>query len=188
MLANIYNQLNSNLFQQWNKNKYISFKFIHDIALNASLGFPFNEAVLKVFKSFNCSDVSFENIIRSASTNDLQSKALLQYIYDNNLGNVPFELISKEKYTDAREKFITDPDKFIWLSNESHYPYYFPGKTYGYTMKWVRDSLLSSNTKFEQFSKSKTSDTAILIGNGPSLNKIDFSLTYYQNLCFPAII
>ncbi|MEO1251527.1 MAG: FkbM family methyltransferase [Pseudomonadota bacterium] len=84
--------------------------------------------------------------------------------------------ISADDY--RRLKDILDNDQQALFRGEalSAYPYYTPGNILGYDIGWVRETLDDARRQLPLFAAARTSDVAVLVGNGPSLNQTDLAL------------
>jgi FkbM family methyltransferase len=170
--------------KSWESRRYVPLTLLTEYAKALPLVGSFEDNLLLSCKSFNCSDDSL-TIINSARDEEtgFGRLALKQYLSDNILDQAPYDRISAERFTSARDKLFESPEMFMTLYLERYsYPYYAPGKTYGYHPKWVTETTCKSKELFSQFSASRCSNTAVLVGNGPSLNKIDFDLFRGQDV------
>ena len=167
----------------WKEKGYVNLPTLTACAKLTPLIGPFDACLLRLFKAFNCSDRSFDLIRGGTDAKDAHSLAISQFLSDNCLDQLPYDSISSEQFEIVRNKLFHSPESFMSEDLDKYfYPYHSPGKTYGYHPKWVRDTTSRSKGLFQQFASSRRSDTAILVGNGPSLNNIDFDLFYGQDV------
>ncbi|MBO9476105.1 hypothetical protein J7382_01035 [Shimia sp. R11_0] len=76
---------------------------------------------------------------------------------------------------------LHDSAAFLTQTN-GLYPLNAAQQHLGFDTSWVLDRLTKSQTRFEQFAKQRRSDTAILVGNGPSLNVTDLDALQGQDV------
>ncbi len=167
----------------WSKSQYLTFPALHQLADRAALHAPKDEAVRKLFSGFNTSDLSRARIYADAQSGQLAALELAQYLEDHYSDGLRYHTIAPEEFRSARTRLLADPESFVSANSaESVYPHYVPGRTYGYNVDWVRESLQGSARKLTAFSAGRTCDTAVLVGNGPSLRHVDFSLLRGQDV------
>ncbi len=182
MSNNQFLQSLNQIWNVWENDKYIDLKTIKKIS-NQQYCLINRISIKELYISFNCSDTSITKIKYSAEKGSKKAIELFQYALDNNLFSIPYVTISSEHFKELRKKLYSNPEKFMKSELvKSFYPYYSPGRTYGYAPNWVKKSIDHSKHLFNLFKKSKRSETAVLIGNGPSLNKIDFDLFNGQDV------
>ena len=160
----------------WADAGYIPFRLINDLAMSVPLEGTFEQAQREVFQAFNGADKAQAAIAKAAEAGDDAARGLLQYAQDTGLATPPYSDISAETFQDLRPRMLADPDSFMAdILPGACYPHYVPGRRFGYHAAWVQDTLAQARRRFAAFSDGRGSDTAILVGNGPSLNKIDFN-------------
>lgn len=169
--------------EAWRARGYVELPLLRDLAMSNPLAAPLETGVLAAFRAFNGTDTALAAIGQAASRGDLTAKALLQYAVDQGVDAVPYETIPSQSFQDLRARLYESPERFF--SDDipaSHYPYYSPGRTYGFKSEWIKGAATEAATRFARFRDSRRSDTAILVGNGPSLNKVDFDLFRGQDV------
>lgn len=173
----------SNCVEMWAKTGRVSLSMLFRSISSGHLGGDCNSNLIRHFKSFNYSDASLDKIFKGSTKGILCDKELHQFAVDNSLYNVPYEIISGELFRSLRDKLYQSPESFFLNDlKDSYYPYYSPGRTYGYSPSWVKGVTEKSKDLFRIFANSRRSDTAILVGNGPTLNKVDLELFKGQDL------
>jgi len=141
---------------------------------------PYNKNRMDELRSlallFNGSDISLAAIDKKANEGDDKARALMTSMQGWIDGGVPYKTINAKTYHKLRTILDANPDAVFNSPKLELYPYYTPGRNYGYDINWVRKSLERSTQLFEKFKAERTSDVAVLVGNGPSLNKTNLSL------------
>lgn len=90
--------------------------------------------------------------------------------------DLPYHAIEALEYRKLREIIDANPRTVLDDPGLYGYPYYVPGKTYLYDIDWVRQTLQQSAHRLVRMREARTGSVAVLVGNGPSLNKTDLSL------------
>ena len=140
-------------------------------------------SLIALSEAFNGAGDVIANLDKELSNGNFVAAAVRQFLTDNEIDCQPFENISQKRFVDLRAKLLNNSEKFITEElSKSCYPYYSPGRTYGYKPDWVNGVLRDAKQMFKRFSNSRRSDTAILVGNGPSLNRIDFDVLHGQDV------
>lgn len=76
---------------------------------------------------------------------------------------------------------LADPAGFI-AEGTQPYPAFMEDQHRGFDPIWVRERLSSSQTRLRRMAEARNHDTAVLVGNGPSLNRSDLSLLDGQDI------
>jgi len=175
VVSALHNELLSLSDNFWSDKKYISIQKINK--LKKLIIYSDETSIDRfLFDAFNGSDLSMSKIYSDAKSGDIAAKALKQFLDDNNHRFTPYKKIKTDDFRKLREQLLLDPVNFVFNDpSVDIYPYFSPTGSYGYEMSWVRNILNDSMKKLNDFKKSMRSDIAVLIGNGPSLRKIDFS-------------
>ncbi|MAN45864.1 MAG: FkbM family methyltransferase [Alphaproteobacteria bacterium] len=134
-------------------------------------------------RAFNSSDLSVASVEKAASDGDAEATALLKLLRrDPAISSPPYSKLAGEEFHRLRAMIKDDPSVVHTGSSLDVYPYYIPGRTYGFDIAWVREILGVSAQRLEDMKAARTRDIAILVGNGPSLNKTDLSLLEDQDV------
>jgi len=169
--------------EAWQERGYVPLRTIHSLAKAVPLEGDFQKNVFDIFRAFNVSDLAFEAIQRDAKLGALEAIGVWQFIEDNKLNAPFFDRIESNQFAHLRKQLLSDPESFMneGLAQAS-YPHHVPGRTYGYRSDWVEEVSLQAKDRMQMFADDRRSDTAILVGNGPSLRKIDFDLFRGQDM------
>lgn len=167
----------------WSRDGFVALKYIFDAAKVLTLEGSFDTVVRKLLIAFNASDLVTQNIDLAAQGGNMEALGLKQYMKDQGLLQTNYKIMSGEDFKKLRPLLLADPEHFITEKiKQEHYPYCIPGRTIGFDSSWVRNEISESSRKLKEFSDSRRSDTAILVGNGPSLKGINFELFEGQDL------
>ena len=136
-----------------------------------------DDQFLEVFRAFSGGDLAVEAARLAAKSGDPDAELTHRLQERDPLISLPpYHKISAESFQKQREWIAQDPNRVHYGNSLESYPYYIPGRTYGYEMVWVRQALQYAKRKLDQLAEQKSSDVAVIVGNGPSLNKTDLSL------------
>lgn len=168
---------------EWESNGFVTLKAIFAAARDLPLEGDFDSVVRNLLIAFNVSHLAAEKIKSAGEGGNLEAQGLTQYLSDHSLAHTHYSPISADNFRDMHSRLTSDPVEFIsGISREQSYPFYSPGITIGYHSDWVSAELEKSALKLNDFSASKRSETAVLVGNGPSLKKVDFKLFEGQDV------
>ena len=144
--------------------------------------FPFLEGgsdseFRKYFRAFNGSDLAKKKALELSSSGDQSAEKVVSLQQaDPAISSPPYSKLAGEEFHRLRALIKEDPSVVHSGTALEAYPYYIPGRTYGYDIAWVREMLGISAQRLEEMKAARTRDVAVLVGNGPSLNKTDLSL------------
>ena len=168
---------------EWRRKGYLPPKSIAEISKFLAENHDFESAYRRIALAFNGSDLSRQAIEKHTQAGESEALSLQQSFDDWGEGDLPLRAISSGEYQTLRVILEESLGKIPYLDPEfTAYPHHIPGRTYGYEIDWVRDTLLAAKDQFALFQQERTSDTAILVGNGPSLNQTDLSLLQGQDV------
>lgn len=160
----------------WQKNGFVELDVLRDLAEVIDLPGSFHDIFDRLVLAFNGSTRSRSAIEKAMRQKDPHIIALKQHLVDLGAWSAPYSSISSSSYQTLKAT-IAEEGRFNPYSTKAKlYPYYQPGLTVGYDIDWVKSALKKARDRFHDFQQDRTSDTAILVGNGPSLNRVDFDL------------
>lgn len=166
-----------NCIKAWALDGFVKLNHIFDAARVLTLEGDFDTVVRKLLIAFNASDLVASKIKEAAKGGNFEAAGLNQFMEDHGLFHSHYRHISNEQFRKDRSELFKDPVEFITNRIlEAPYPHHVPGRTIGFDSDWVTEEIGESARKLRAFADTKRSDTAILVGNGPSLSKVDFSL------------
>jgi len=167
----------------WEANGFVPLKSIFNAAKALPLEGDFDTVARTLLTAFNVSDVAAQKIDAAADGGSLEAKGLRQYLNDHGLAHTHYDKMTGAEFNRLRPMLLSDPKGFITKTiKEAPYPHYIPGRTIGFKSDWVQNEISDSARKLKEFSDSKRSDTAVLVGNGPSLRHVDFELFKGQDV------
>lgn len=167
----------------WQARGYVPLREIHALAAAVPMEGAFAKNVADIFRAFNQSDAAFEAIERDIGRGDMQAIGVRQFIRDHHLDRPIHDPLEKGAFGPLRAELLADPEHFMQHRlKEASYPHHVPGRTLGYRPDWVETVTGEADERMRRFADDRRSDTAILVGNGPSLRKIDFDLFRGQDM------
>lgn len=132
-------------------------------------------------RAFNGSDLSRAAILRAAEAGEAEARALLQETLDAPAPRL-CEPIAADRHDRLSAALRADPAAFMADPGHTHYPCAVPGRIHGFRMDAVREMLDRARDDLSAFRRARAGDTAVLVGNGPSLNRTDLSLLEGQDV------
>ncbi|MFN4156358.1 MAG: hypothetical protein ACK4HF_17055 [Paracoccaceae bacterium] len=110
--------------------------------------------------------------LRSAARHGNDEAAnVLAWMAVHGLDTLPARPLPPGQARMLQTRFDADPEAFI-ESRKDPYPLLTEGGCWGFDPDWVAGSLDASRNRMAQFVHSRSSDCAVLIGNGPSLRQV----------------
>lgn len=167
----------------WASDGFLKLSHAFDAARILSLEGDFDTVLRKLLIAFNGSDIVTKKIEEAANGGSLEARGLRQFMHDHKLINNHYTSITSEEFRRTRQLLLENPIEFVTHHlGQNRYPHYVPGRTLGFNSDWVNEQLGNAKSRLKDFSDTKRSETAVLIGNGPSLRKVDFSLFEGQDV------
>lgn len=167
----------------WSRDGFVALKYIFDAAKVLTLEGDFDTVAKKLLITFNASDLVIQKLGLAAQSGNMEALGLQQYMKDHDLLHTHYRRISSDDFNRLRPMLLADPVDFIAEKiRQEPYPHYVPGRTIGFDSSWVINEISESSRRLKEFSDSRRSDTAILVGNGPSLKSVDFELFEGQDV------
>lgn len=167
----------------WATDGFLKLSHVFDAARVLTLEGDFDTVVRKLLIAFNASDVVCTRIEAAAAGGNLEARGLLQFMQDHGLRHDYYSPISGDDFRRLRSSLLENPVEYVTERIRTDpYPHYIPGRTIGFKSDWVIQQIAESARKLKDFSDSRRSDTAILVGNGPSLRHVDFDLFEGQDV------
>lgn len=168
---------------EWKKRKFVGKQRLADLAQVLAGELGTHEPIRRLVSAFNASDLSIKAINDLARSGDSEAQEMREVLDQYGLDTpgliVP---IGAKDYHELRAALRERPELLFEGTELRGYPYHVPGRTYCYRLDWVRETLIRSGELLEKLQQSRTHDIAVLVGNGPSLNKTDLSLLSGQDV------
>ncbi|MFD0859931.1 hypothetical protein [Roseovarius aquimarinus] len=123
---------------------------------------------------FNASFETRRRIIAAARAGDDDAASLFSWMEIQAIPSAPCTAITERRAQELEADLLADPADFLTRA-ERPYPYSANHLHWSFDPEWITRLLTLGRQRFEQFASERRSDTAILVGNGPSLNRTDLS-------------
>lgn len=123
-------------------------------------------------RAFNSNAASLEAINTAIRQGDADAADLLAWMKVKRLNWLPAVPLPPTLAADLQHRFDLDPEGYI-DARVDPYPLITEAGAWGFEATWVADTLAASKARMAAFVGSRTSDCAVLIGNGPSLRHVD---------------
>lgn len=167
----------------WRERGFVPLDLIVRAAEQTARGAALEPAIRQLNLAFNGSAEAVRACRSAARRGDSGASLLSGHLSREGLDALPLEHLAPERFAALMRLLDADPAGFLDAAGpSSHYPYPDGGLRGGFPMGWVRQTLADGCTRFERFAAERRSDTAILVGNGPSLRQMDFALFRGQDL------
>ena len=131
--------------------------------------------------AFNGAQAAQTLIDKAAQRGDADAANLAAWMGAQDLTARPSRPLAQAQVAELEAQLLKDPQGYVDRA-DLPYPLSFAERHIGFDPLWTRARLQRGRDRFEAFAGSRRSDTAILVGNGPSLNQIDFDLLRGQDV------
>jgi hypothetical protein len=181
MLDRIHPGINQHLVRAWQEKKFLPMPMARELA-ELDRGPESHDRTLdRIIAAFHSSAESLERLHDAAVAGDGDAVALLHHL--GRSSSEPCFRVALEPKEFERLESVLWHHKTDYLSlDETYYPHQLGERRTGFRMDWIRRVLREAHGKLADFAAGRRSDTAVLVGNGPSLRKVDFSLFKGQDV------
>lgn len=160
----------------WNRSGFVPLAPIFGAAGRlADPGQPVPDVARRLVMAFNGSAGALRACRAAARAGDADADILLGYMRREGLDSVPLEPLSPARFSELEALLAADPDGFLDRQGATFFPHASGGRPGGFRRDWVVGTLSRSESRFSRFVADRGSDTAILVGNGPSLRQMDLA-------------
>jgi hypothetical protein len=136
---------------------------------------PVPDVVRRLILAFNGSADALRACRDAARTGNAEAEILLGYMRREGLDEEPLKPLSPTRFAEMEALLAADPDGFLEHEAAAFYPHATGGRSGGFRRGWVVETLARSVPRFDGFVAARRSETAILVGNGPSLKQMDLA-------------
>ncbi|MEM9128170.1 MAG: hypothetical protein AAGA97_00350 [Pseudomonadota bacterium] len=167
----------------WQQRGYVTLELVFRTAAQMGQDAALIPLIRRLSLAFNGSSESVQSYRMAARRGDPAAVLLAGYMAREGLDAVPLQHLSPDRFSDMMRLLDADPGGFLEAAGSSGaYPYPDGGLRAGFPMERVQEALANGLGRFEAFLAARRSETAILVGNGPSLRQMDFSLFRGQDV------
>lgn len=131
--------------------------------------------------AFNGSAPSLSTMHKAARRGDEDAANLLGWMTAQGIEPVPVHPLSGPKALALETQLLADPAGFLAAAS-APYPFTDAGLNLGFDAEWTAGMLDFGRTRFSAFCDDRRSNTAVLVGNGPSLKKTNLGLLDGQDV------
>lgn len=133
------------------------------------------EALTGFCAAMNHAATARARIAEDAAAGDADARLLAQWMAARGLAAPPCRPLPAGYVHPLHAALEADPGGFLDRADRP-YPCSAGRQHWGFDPHWIRNRLALSARRFARFTQARTSDTAVLVGNGPSLRDTDLSL------------
>lgn len=133
------------------------------------------DTALALCRAYNGTEASRSSLAAAAERGDRDAANTIAWLRLHDPDPVPVQRLTEAHAARLHRQLLADPQGFL-ASAPAPYPASAADQHWGFDTGWIRDRLELSRIRLRQCAAAQCSDLAILAGNGPSLNRTDWSL------------
>ncbi|MCC5972389.1 MAG: hypothetical protein JJU15_20850 [Pararhodobacter sp.] len=169
--------------ETWEQRGFLPLHDIENTAPILARGDDVESTAQRLMLAFNGARPVQARISQAARSGDGEAKILETFIHEQGLNRHPCSPIPRAKALELEGHLIADPASFLSALSASHpYPGVTDEECLAFDGEWAKDTLGRSRERLKRFIAARNSDTAVLVGNGPSLAEVDFGLLEGQDV------
>ena len=173
---------------EWKANGFVSLATIFSAAVGLATGSgalaganQVDQIARHLCRAFNTAPAAWA-AIRSARPQDHSDAAnLLAWMQVQGLAAAPAQPLSWGQASMLERDLLADHNGFL-AQDVQPYPLSISDRHFGLDVRWIRERLALGRDRYARFCAVRENDTAVLVGNGPSLNETDLSLLQGQDV------
>lgn len=181
MLTRLHRHITPGLISKWRAQRRLGAEALSFLAEQVPVGEDQAGWRKRIHLAFHGSSLSIEALEKAANHGDAEAVSLLSELKMIHGSHSHWSLLDDELFESLASIYWADEAAYL-ASGQPWFPHELNGRNYGFEMGWIRRTLEESATRFADFRANRSSDVAILVGNGPSLMRKDFSLLEGQDV------
>lgn len=165
---------------EWKAQGYVSLSSLFAAAA-AGDAVDVDQRAVRLCQAFNGAPAARAAIKNASARGRSDAANLAAWMTVQDLVPVQARALSWEQADALEQSLLADPDGVLAKGTQL-YPLSCAGRHFGLDPHWIQDRLTQGRARFDRFVAARESDTAILVGNGPSLKQTDLSLLRGQDV------
>lgn len=172
-----------NCREAWEQRGFLPLRDLYTAAGQIARGGDIESTAQRLMLAFNGARPVQAKISEAAQSGDMEAEQLYALLRQRGLTDHPCNVVARERATELERTLTEDPASYLSkLSVDLPYPGVLDGECLAFDGQWAKKTLGQSRERLNRFIEARRSETAILVGNGPSLAKVDFSLLEGQDV------
>lgn len=160
---------------QWDRLGYVPLPAIFQAAGRLAGAAPVEAVARRLLLAFNGSATSLRACRAAAGRGDVEATILEGHMAREGQDQLPMEPLAPGHFAALERQLAADPAGFSDAGPAEFYPHKVGMQACGFRLDQLRERLAGSRRRFDSFVAARGADTAILVGNGPSLRQMDFA-------------
>lgn len=161
----------------WDRQHFVPYGLLIRAAQALGAEGALSAVLERLWLAFNGSALSLEAMRSASLRGDHAATTLLVLHERRHNAPPPRRRLEPALCADLETRLIADPTGFVaGLGPDQPYPCLADDGAYGFCPDWARGTLADSQMRLSAFIAGRRHDTAVLVGNGPSLRHIDLDL------------
>lgn len=167
----------------WRKRGFVPLADIYSAAGKISRDDQIEDTARCLTLAFNGGRPVQSDIARAARLGDSEARLLEAFLRARGIDHAPCSVIRRDRARELEEELIAGSASYIaGLGVAQPYPSVTDDECLAFEGEWARETLAQSRKRFSRFIAGRRSETAVLVGNGPSLAKIDYEILKGQDV------
>ncbi|PQO22124.1 hypothetical protein C2I36_14730 [Rhodobacteraceae bacterium WD3A24] len=167
----------------WQHRGFLPLRDIYEAAAEIAEDNEIETVARRLMLAFDGARPVQAQIDRAARSGNREAEQLGALLRQRGLSHHPCWTISRRRARELEGKLAADPESYLTgLGTTLPYPAVMDDECLAFEGDWARQALDRSLDRLNRFIAARRSDTAILVGNGPSLAKVDLDLLEGQDV------
>ena len=158
----------------WQARGFVPLGLLFDLAAATAPG-AIGPRARALCLSYNGAMAAQDRIRAAAAWGDEAAADIAGWMAQAGLAERPAQRLSADRIATLEAALIADPAGYVAAADRP-YPLSEGGSNLGFDAGWTAARLSAGQDRLAAFVAGRRSDTAVLLGNGPSLNAVDLSL------------
>lgn len=158
--------------EQWARRGFVPLPAIFQAAGALFSEGPAEALAMRLCQAFNGGPVEQKALREAAGGGDHDAANLAAWMAVHGLDAQPARRLPRERAQALEARLLEAPEAFV-ARGEHPYPFSMAERHLGFDPGWARRRLQDGTDRFAALARARRSDIAVLVGNGPSLARID---------------
>lgn len=143
---------------------------------------PIEKVARQLCLAFNGSFQAMSAIHFAARKGDAEAANLAAWMAVHGLDQLPCTPLPPAQAYTLGQDLLDRPAAFLTGASAPPYPFTIGDRHYGFEPSWVQKTQVEAAEQLKAFAAGRRSETAVLVGNGPSLNQTNLELLRGQDV------
>ena len=164
--------------EEWRERGFVTLRTLFEQAATETPKGDITGAAWRLAQAYNFNQ---DRLTKRARAGDAEARLVQAWMAEQPLDWPQPRRLSAQVAAHMTERLHADPVEYL-RGSDPLYPAPSGAETIGLPMAWVQHRLALGQQRFQRFVAARRSDLAILVGNGPSLNRVNLDLLRGQDV------